>query len=192
MEFLPDYVCVKHKNEKSKVLRTPAATLTFPLSSEDLKDIHTLEAKFDQEENCAGLAAPQIGIAKRFFVFAVEGSPQLLKWRPDLKDTMPKSIWINPSYTAIGPETTQDYEGCFSVEGLAAPVNRPTTIKYEAYDINGHKIEGIAQGFLARVIQHETDHTNGILFLDKADDDQIMTIEDYRDKRKLAMDSNED
>lgn len=186
---LPDYVCIHRPDETSKMLRTPAKELTFPLSKQDLEDIRTLEAKYDQEQNCAGLAAPQIGIAKKFFIFAVEGSVSLKKWRPDLSDTMPKSIWINPSYTPMGPEHHEDYEACFSVENLAAPVNRPTTIKYTAYDIRGNKIEGIARGFLARVIQHETDHTNGILFVDKARKDSILNVEDYRNKRSQAMEN---
>lgn len=192
LENLPSYV-VHDTNTSTapQVLTTRAQDLNFPLSATDKQDIAILEAKYDQEKNCAGLAAPQIGIAKRFFIFAVD-DPEMVKWRPDLTDFMPKSIWINPIYTPIGPEKTSDYEGCFSVKDVAGEVARYKKIKYEAYAPNGDKIEGVAEGFLARVIQHETDHTLGTLFLDKATQGSVMTMEEYRTKRKAAMEEDAD
>lgn len=187
---LPNYVSLDPKNPPApRVLKIKSKDLSFPLSTEDLHDIATLEAKYDQEENCAGLAAPQIGIAKRFFIFAVD-NPELKKWRPDLTDLMPKSIWINPKYTPIGTEQHTDYEGCFSVKDVAGEVPRYKKIKYEAYTPEGKKISGTAEGFLARVIQHETDHTMGILFVDKAIPGTVMTVEEYRAKRKAAMEKD--
>lgn len=191
MKKLPDYVAIKTLQEHIPVLHTPAQEMQFPLSAEDLEIISILEAKYDQEENCAGLAAVQIGFAKKVFVFAVPDDEELKKWRNDLSQSMPKSIWINPSYEGLGPDTTTDYEGCFSVIDLAAPVTRYTTIRYTAYTPDGTKLEGIATGFLARVIQHETDHLNGILFVNRANPEDVMTIEAYRTKRADSLKSEE-
>lgn len=187
-EKLPDYVVITEvRSKEPKVLRTPAKELTFPLSMEDQRDIAILEQKFDQEENCAGLAAPQIGIHKRVIIFALEDDPILKKWRPDLTDTMPKSVWINPSYEPVGQERHEDYEACFSGGGLAGPVQRYKHIRYKAYDKQGNLIQGEARGFLARMIQHETDHVHGRLFVDLVPDDQLLTIDEYRRRRAEAM-----
>lgn len=96
---LPEYVTLNIEtlnNSENKTIRVKAKKLIFPLSLEDLRDISILEQKYDQEENCAGLAAPQIGISKQIIVFAVPNDEEIKKWRPDLTDTMPKTIWINP------------------------------------------------------------------------------------------------
>ncbi|KJV81572.1 polypeptide deformylase family protein [Rickettsia hoogstraalii str. RCCE3] len=100
---------------------------------------------------------------------------------------MPKTIWINPSYKPIGIDKHEDYEGCFSVENATGPVARFKKIHYHAYDINGNQIQGIAEGFLARVIQHEIDHLNRKVFLDYVAPEKIMTKEKYLEKRKKAM-----
>ena len=190
MNNLPDYVSINDENADETLrnqLITPSEEVSFPLSENDCKVINTVEAKFDQEENMAGLAAPQIGFHKQVIVFAVPEDPILKKFRPDLTDTMPKTIWLNPSYEVVGEETTTDYEACFSVEDLVGPVTRSTTVNYTAYDQEGNKITGKASGFLARVIQHEIDHVHGKLFIDKVPKYEIDTIEEYRAKRAKDM-----
>lgn len=157
------------------------------LNEKDLKEIETLEAKFDAEENCVGLAGPQIGIPKSVIVFAVPDAPDLKKFRVDLSQTMLKTIWLNASYQKIGNETTADWEACFSVPNTAGLVNRYTKIEYTAFDKTGKKISGTAIGFLARVIQHEIDHLNGILFVSKAT--KTMSLEDYREMRKQKIEA---
>ncbi|ACP53050.1 Polypeptide deformylase [Rickettsia africae ESF-5] len=187
---LPQYVTLNIQtlnSSEDKTIRIKAQTLNFPLSSEDLRNISILEKKYDQEENCAGLAAPQIGISKCIIIFAVHEDAELKKWHPDLKDTIPKTIWINPSYKPIGIDKHEDYEECFSVENATGPVARFKKIHYHAYDINGNQIQGIAEGFLARVIQHEIDHLNGKVFLDYVAPKKIMTKEEYLEMRKKAM-----
>jgi len=185
---LPDY-CVADlvENQKPVVLTTPAQKLSFPLTHEDINDIRILEAKFDGEKNCAGLAAPQIGIAKQIIVFAAPESQDLKKWRADFTQYMDKVIWINPSYEAIGEDKKEDYEACFSVLEMAGPVKRYSKVRYRAYTTNGDLVEGMAEGFLARIIQHEVDHVNGKLFIDYVPEDQLMKIEDYRKKRAEAL-----
>lgn len=180
---LPDYAPTE-----SAVLHKAAERFEFPLMQKDLKEIDTLEAKYDAEKNCAGLAGPQIGLGKAVIIFAVDDDPDLKKFRKDLKETMPKTVWLNPSYEPIGKDMSEDWEGCFSVPDVAGLVKRYTKIRYTAFDKMGTKITGTATGFLARVIQHETDHINGILFTEKAI--KVMPLDEYRAMRKKAMEQS--
>jgi peptide deformylase len=187
MSLLPYVTINGSDNTKKEILRTSAQPVIFPLSDEDYFIIESLVAKFDAEGNCAGLAAPQIGFSKRVIVFAVPDNPDLRKWRKDIIETMPKTVWVNPEYSPIGTKTSIDFEACFSVEGLAAAVERFTTISYTAYTPDGHHVTGTANGFLARLIQHEIDHLNGILFIDKVKEEDVMTTETYRKLRSEAI-----
>jgi peptide deformylase len=182
LSYLPEYVVADPKsNVAPVVLRTIAEQVSFPLSQSDLEYLAILIQKFDHEQHCVGLAAPQIGIAKRIIIFAVPDDPELKLRRPDLTDSMPKTIWINPEYTPLGDETHEDYEGCFSVPNIIGLVKRYKSISYSAYDINGSAIAGTANGFLARVMQHEIDHLNGKLFTDYLPSlDSALTVEEYR------------
>lgn len=182
-QISPPYVTIKHVNDYNPILQTAAKPFVFPLSEEDQKDIQILIAKFDAEENCSGLAAPQIGIQKQAIVFAVVNSDALRQWRPDATEFMPKTIWLNPSYKAISDVIHDDYEACFSVDGLAGKVPRYHKIRYEAYTTAGELIKGEATGFLARVIQHEIDHLHGILFIDRTNPESIISMEAYRQIR---------
>lgn len=174
--------------EDAKLLHKEAKRLSFPLSSEDLKDIKLVEDKYDQEENCAGLAAPQLGISKAFMFFSTPSDESLKKFRPDWTDSMPKTLWINPTYEGIESlGKNGDYEGCFSVPDVAGLVNRFKKINYTAFDIEGNFISGSCEGFLARIIQHETDHLNGILFSDLAEEGTLLSLESYRKMRADAI-----
>ena len=178
---MPSYVVFDRALSRPKILSTPAKEITFPLSEQDKKDIKILEAQFDQEVNCAGLAAPQIGIAKKITVFAAPHDPQLEKWRPDFTQTMPKTIWINPSYEGAKEDGFhEDHERCFSVHDTAALVKRYKTVRFTAYTITGERVTGTATGFLARIIQHEIDHLNGTLFIDKVPPEELMSVKAYR------------
>ncbi len=164
---LPDYVVINNPNCTNKeVLRQSAETVCFPLSEEDKNCIDILGKKFDLEVNRVGLAAPQLGFNKRIVIVEVNNDPEMKRWRQDLTDAMPRTIWINPSFKPIGEDKSVDYEACFSVEGLAGMVARYKAVRYIAYTVAGTRIEGTANGFLARVIQHEIDHLIGKLFLD--------------------------
>ncbi len=188
MPNLPDYLIINDSSLSNRdILRQVAKPLTFPLSQEDQTSVAILEAKFDGEESCVGLAAPQIGISKQIIIFAVADTEALKKWRPDLTQTMPKTIWINPTYKPLSNETHTDYEGCFSVKDLAGSVARYKTIAYEAYLPDGNKVEGTATGFLARIIQHEIDHLKGTCFIDKVPQEKLFSIEEYRRKRAKEM-----
>lgn len=151
--------------EHVKVLTTPAETVTFPLSPETKAFIQNLKDKV-MELDAAGLAAPQVGWNVRIIAYQV--SEIALKYRDDVEDLVPLSILINPSYEVIdGHERTLDWEGCYSVTSSYGKVWRATKIKYQGYDEHGNRVEGIAKGFLARLLQHEIDHTEGKLCKDK-------------------------
>lgn len=177
---LPDYVVINDPDCPNRdILQKPTEMLQFPLDEETQEVIRILEAKFDQEENCAGLAAPQIGLHKRVLIFEAEADEEIKKHRPDFSDTLPKSIWVNPSYKPLSEEKTEDWEACFSVDDLVGKVARFTEISYEAWTPEGEKITGQAKGFLARLIQHEIDHLDGILFIDRVEGECITREELY-------------
>lgn len=186
--ILPSYVTYKPNisDYVPETLRLRAADVSFPLAEEDRISMETLSQKFDREGNCAGLAAPQIGISKRIIVFATPDSPELRIWRPDLSDTMSKTIWINPSYVGIEEAGYhEDFEGCFSVEGVAGLVKRYKEIHYTAYTPDGEELQGTIRGYLARLVQHEIDHLNGVLFSDMATN--VIPMEEYRQMRLDAI-----
>lgn len=113
----------------------------------------------------AGLAAPQIGIQKRIVIFWVEDNPRY----PDI-EAVPNTILINPEITLLSDEIESDWEGCLSVPGLRGLVPRPTKIKYSGFDQFGNSFERIVNDFHARVVLHEVDHLDGILYPQRMDD----------------------
>jgi peptide deformylase len=115
----------------------------------------------------AGLAAPQIGVFKRLVIFGFDTNDRY----PEA-DSVPFTVLINPIITPLSDERENGWEGCLSVPGLRGVVPRYTHIKYEGYDAEGNKIEREVEDFHARVVQHECDHLDGILY--------PMKIEDYR------------
>lgn len=126
------------------------------------KELYELVAfLFDQMDHHqgAGLAAPQVGEAKRVFVYGIENNPRY----PDAKP-IAKTVLINPEIYYLSPEKEEAYEGCLSFPKLRGLVSRSSTLKYKAYTLEGKLIEREVFGFEARVIQHENDHLNGILF----------------------------
>jgi len=182
---LPSYVCIDDPACKNKqVLRDPAKEVTFPLTDAMKQALADLEAKYDAEENMAGLAAPQIGHPYRMIIFAVHDDPILKKFREDLEQTIPRTVWFNPSYTPLSTEKRTDLEGCFSVSKHIGPVERYTHIAYRATLPTGKVVTGEATGFLARVMQHEIDHLNGKLCLDDLKEDEKIDKEKYIAERK--------
>jgi len=115
----------------------------------------------------AGLAAPQIGVFKRLVIFGFDTNDRY----PEA-DSVPFTVLINPVITPLSDAKENGWEGCLSVPGLRGVVPRFTHIKYEGYDADGKKFEREVEDFHARVVQHECDHLDGILY--------PMKIEDYR------------
>lgn len=109
--------------------------------------------------NGAGLAAPQIGVPLRVVIFGVTRNPRY----PDAEE-VPYTVLINPVITPIGEEMEEAWEGCLSVPGMRGVVPRFARVRYRGFDESGVPIDRSVQGFHARVVQHECDHLDGILY----------------------------
>lgn len=107
----------------------------------------------------AGLAAPQIGVGLRVVIFGFEANPRY----PDA-GSVPYTVLINPVLTPLSDELQEGWEGCLSVPGLRGLVPRWQHLRYQGFDLYGNAIDRKVEGFHARVVQHETDHLDGILY----------------------------
>jgi peptide deformylase len=106
-----------------------------------------------------GLAAPQIGVDRRLVIFGFERSDRY----PDAPP-VPRTILLNPTIEPLSDEKEGGWEGCLSVPGLRGRVDRFARIRYTGFEPDGTPIDRIAEGFHARVVQHECDHLDGILY----------------------------
>ena len=107
----------------------------------------------------AGLAAPQIGVPLRVVIFGIEHNPRY----PDA-EAVPYTELINPVLTPLGEEEEEGWEGCLSVPGFRGVVPRFRRLRYEGFDPQGNRIAREVDDFHARVVQHECDHLDGILY----------------------------
>jgi len=126
-----------------------------------------------------GLAGPQVHESWRIFVAGVRDGEVTNAVGDDRE--MPFMAVINPEITAVGSATDEDWEGCLSVPDIRGRVVRPSAIEVAAYDRTGRRIRLAASGLPARVIQHETDHLDGILFFDRMKSlDTLTYMDEYR------------
>jgi len=109
--------------------------------------------------NGAGLAAPQIGVGLRVVIFGVKANPRY----PDAEE-VPDTVLINPVLQPLSDEVEEDWEGCLSVPGMRGVVPRWLRLRYSGCDEQGRRFERDVSGFHARVVQHECDHLDGILY----------------------------
>ena len=109
--------------------------------------------------NGAGLAAPQIGVPLRVVIFGVTANPRY----PDI-EPVPDTVLINPVLTPLSGEEEEGWEGCLSVPGMRGWVPRFRKLRYSGYDGRGRRFQRDVEGFHARVVQHEVDHLDGILY----------------------------
>ncbi len=107
----------------------------------------------------AGLAAPQIGVGLRVVIFGVTSNPRY----PDVEE-VPDTVLINPVLTPLSDEMEENWEGCLSVPGMRGWVPRWTRLTYAGFDEHGKRFERAVGDFHARVVQHECDHLDGILY----------------------------
>ena len=137
--------------------------LARPVTQFDTPELHRLVADMRetmQAVNGAGLAAPQIGEDWQLVIFGSDAPNPRYPDRP----LVPPTVLINPVITALGPEEEEDWEGCLSVPGLRGKVPRFRRIRYTGLDPQGAPIDRVAEGFHARVVQHECDHLIGKLY----------------------------
>nr|WP_198428095.1 peptide deformylase [Nocardia bovistercoris] len=106
------------------------------------------------DDGGVGMAAPQIGVGLRVFVYDTEDA---------------RGHLVNPTYTVVGDEEQVGPEGCLSIPGLRYDTRRALRVRASGFDMNGAPVEFAAEGLLARCVQHETDHLDGVLFIDRLD-----------------------
>lgn len=148
-----------------KVLRMGDARLLLraePVNDFDTRELHALLADMRDTMhalNGAGLAAPQIGVGLRVVIFGVQ-----LNSRYPEAESVPETVLINPVISTLGEDKEDGWEGCLSVPGLRGLVPRHAHIRYQGRDEYGALIDRSVSGFHARVVQHECDHLDGILY----------------------------
>jgi len=114
------------------------------------------------EYDGAGLAAPQVHVSRRIVIYGVQENPRY----PDA-EAVPLTVLVNPKITPATNEMEEDWEGCLSVPDLRGQVPRYTRVRVEAYGRDGKPLRFAADGFHARVVQHECDHLDGTVYLDR-------------------------
>jgi peptide deformylase len=147
-----------------------------PVQEFDSPELHTLIGDmFDTMAalNGAGLAAPQIGVSRRVVIFGVEANPRY----PDA-EPVPSTVLINPVIELLTKDTEEGWEGCLSVPGMRGLVSRYTRLRYSGFDQHGKPLTREAHGFHARVVQHECDHLDGILYPMRIKDMRLFGFED--------------
>ncbi|WP_375165526.1 peptide deformylase [Cellulomonas sp.] len=150
-------------------LRTPAVRYDGQLSGTDLADLIALMHRTMRAAPGVGLAAPQIGLPLAIAVVEDPGveDPDVARVRE--RTPVPFRVLVNPAYEAVDDERVAFYEGCLSVEGYVAVVARPRRVRLTCTDERGRAVDEVLTGWPARIVQHETDHLLGTLYLDRAE-----------------------
>jgi len=133
-----------------------------PVEAFDTPELHALIDDMRDTmaaQNGAGLAAPQIAVSRRVIIFGLEHNPRYPEVEP-----IPETILINPVIEVLDEQTEDGWEGCLSIPGMRGKVPRYRAIRYHGVDAQGEYIEREVDGFHARVVQHEYDHLDGILY----------------------------
>ena len=131
-----------------------------------------------REYQGVGLAAPQVHESLRLFVAGFAPAPDEDEEEDDEHERVPLMALINPEITPVGTEQVEDWEGCLSIPEIRGRVPRARQITVRAFDRRGKRVEVRASGFTARVIQHETDHLDGVLFFDRMKSFETLTYLD--------------
>ncbi|MBI1421898.1 MAG: peptide deformylase [Gammaproteobacteria bacterium] len=137
--------------EKSRAVTEFGSPALASLIEDMLDTMHAL--------NGAGLAAPQIGVSLRVVIFAVESNPRYPHVEP-----IPQTILINPEIIPLSDAQESGWEGCLSIPGMRGWVPRYAHVRYSGYTQTGEFFEREVRGFHARVVQHEVDHLDGVLY----------------------------
>ena len=159
------------------VLRRPAAEVPFPLSAE-MRHLLDDMAQTMAAAHGTGLAAPQVFQPVRAIVFKVDGARQQrsVAQLPDLPepetagDGVALTYLLNPEIEPLDASVDVGYEACLSIPGLTGRVPRARHIRYRGLDAHGRPVERIASGFHARLVQHEVDHLDGVLYPERMRD----------------------
>lgn len=146
---------LRYGDPRLLAMSQPVAAFDTPALHALIDDLHdTMIAA-----NGAGLAAPQIGVPLRVVIFGFDHNPRY----PDA-EAVPYTVLCNPTLTPLDDAEDLDWEGCLSVPGMRGLVPRYTHLHYTGFDAGGHIIDRRVSGFHARVVQHECDHLDGVLY----------------------------
>jgi peptide deformylase len=154
------------------VLRARAAAYTGQLDQGTFHDLVELMRRTMHAAPGVGLAAPQIGIPLALAVIEDPGAldPDVIKVRE--RDPLPFRVLVNPAYEGVRPdepgELVSFYEGCLSLSGWQAVVTRHRSVRLTGQDESGRELDEVVTGWPARIVQHETDHLRGMLYIDRA------------------------
>jgi peptide deformylase len=167
------------------VLRTKAAPVP-PSEIASARVQQLIDDMFEtmEEYSGIGLAAPQVHESVRLFVAGIRPSPAEPEGQAAVDSAMdgdkdsPLIALVNPEVTLAGPETVEGWEGCLSIPDIRGRVPRAATVTVTAYDRTGRRLRLSATGLPARVIQHETDHLDGVLFFDRMTSFESLTFMD--------------
>jgi peptide deformylase len=162
--------------------------VAVPVERFGTAELRELVADMDdtmRARNGAGLAAPQIGVSLRVVIFEVTRNPRYPQAEP-----VPYTVLINPVLDPLGDERDEAWEGCLSVPGLRGVVARHSNLRYRGFDLEGRSIDRTVTGFHARVVQHEVDHLDGILYPMRVADMRRFGFEDelFLDRGALPPD----
>lgn len=168
-----------------KMLRKKADPVHFPLSKEDKDLIAAMKEKL-LAIGGVGLAAPQVNYSRQIIVIYIAENAAALR---DDAEPQPLHVLINARYTPLTKKhKINDFEGCFSVKNKAGKVPRYETIRLVYEDENGQRHDKVVHGFYARVVQHEIDHTEGLLIVDRLTADCIQgTPEQMMELRRSTL-----
>ena len=168
---------------------------TAPVPAGDIKSVRIQRLIDDMFETMSeysgiGLAGPQVHEGARIFVAGLRASDKpLVDLSPDSE--MPFMAVVNPELSRVGDTVDEGWEGCLSVPDIRGLVPRAHQIKVDAYDRKGRRIQFTASGLPARVIQHETDHLDGILFVDRMQSLGTLTFMDEYQRYWTKHDEDE-
>lgn len=170
-----------------RVLKMGEALLREVAAPVQLFDAALAELVADMDDTMralsgAGIAAPQIGVSARVVIFELTENPRYPHIRP-----VPYTVLVNPVLTPLTVQEEEGWEGCLSVPGLRGLVPRVTHLRYSGFDLAGAPLERTVEGFHARVVQHEVDHLDGILFPQRVRDLRNFGFEEVLAGQLTAM-----
>lgn len=174
-----DTKIIQIDNKKTNPLRTIAIPVKKnEFGTKELKSlVENMEALLAKEEDGVALAAPQIAISKRIFVVSPKAYEESAKWKP--------LVFINPTIKKVSKKVQEMQEGCLSVRWIYGTTERHTSATVEAYDVMGNKFTFGASGLIAHIFQHETDHLDGVLFIDHGYNlEEYKSEEEYKKSRQ--------
>jgi len=159
--------------------------IAAPVARFNTMELAALIADMDdtmRDAHGAGIAAPQIGVSLRVVIFEVAQNPRYPHIAP-----VPYTVLVNPVVTALDAYQEEGWEGCLSLPGMRGLVPRARRVRYQGFDQTGSAIDRTVEGFHARVVQHEVDHLDGVLYPQRLRDLRNFGFEDALGERMTPM-----